>query len=128
MTKAEVQTISDEAACALCVSDKTLMAMLVYLAWAQIHPGDPMTKAEVQTLTDNAACVADCASHKMLLAMAVYLLSVGGSGGGGAFTVISGSPEGVTTGDPGDRVWDDVGFSFWTKVSGIGTTTLWVPG
>ena len=70
----EVSVMAADASCFNCVSEKQLLAMVVYQLWAQTHPGDTMTTADVQTLADDSACLANCGSHKTLLAMMVQLL------------------------------------------------------
>jgi hypothetical protein len=68
--------------------------------------------------------------HDLTAKLAYWLQQVSGGGGGGgsgsAFTVGTGSPEGVVSGSPGDRFWaSDTGFE-WTKVTGVATTTGWL--
>lgn len=49
----------------------------------------------------------------------------GGAGGGLVFSTGSGSPEGVTTGSPGDTYWDTTNELFYVKVTGTATNTGW---
>jgi hypothetical protein len=73
-SQAEVQTMATDARCFNCVSEKQLLAMVVWQIWSQAHPTETMTLADVQTLADSSACLAQCGSHKTLLAMIVQLL------------------------------------------------------
>lgn len=70
----EIQTAATDAACFNCVSEKSLVAMLVYQLWLEQHPGGTMTAADVQDLADASACVNNCLSQKQLLAAVVELL------------------------------------------------------
>ena len=126
-TPTEVQSISTNAECFACASEKTLLAMIAFELWLEAHPGGTMTAADVQTLTDQSSCIACGMSHKMIMAAIVQLLFAGGGGGGGlAFSTGHGSPEGVKTGSPGDTYWDlDTDFEY-TKVTGSATNTGWL--
>ena len=96
--------------------------------WAQSAAGaGPFTTGMYENMTPFAQDSIQVLAAKL----AYWLQQVAGGGGGGggagtAFTVGTGSPEGVVSGSPGDRFWaSDTGFE-WTKVTGSATTTGWL--
>lgn len=74
-SQSEVQTLVTDARCLECLSEKNLMALQVYLIWISQNPGGVMTQEVVAGLVEDSKCLAACASHKVLLAMEVELLS-----------------------------------------------------
>ena len=76
MDQADVQTLANDSGCiASCASEKQLLAMMVFLLWADAHPDTPLTQADVQTLQSDIGCVVSCMSEKQLMASIVQLLS-----------------------------------------------------
>lgn len=87
------QTISDDAACFLCLPEKTLTAMMVYLLAAILKEEQPMADITPQAIATASACY-NCVSAKYLYAEIVYLLcqlTSGGGGGGGLGGVTNGT-------------------------------------
>ena len=74
-SQSEVQTLVTDARCLECLSEKDLMALQVYLIWIAQNPDGVMTHEVVAQLVEDSKCLAACASHKVLLAMEVELLS-----------------------------------------------------
>lgn len=89
-----------------------------------------MAVCSLETLLEDAcengfACLPENTQRAILIQLLCDIAAGGGIVGGGA-TVISGSPEGVTTGDPGDFAWDTTNKILYIKDTGTGTNTGWV--
>lgn len=57
-----------------------------------------------------------------LLGKILQVLNTGTGTGTGAVTPGNGSPEGVTTANPGSTYLDLTGYHFWVKATGTGNT------
>lgn len=105
LTPSEAAT---DAACFLCVSEKTLQAMTVYLLGQILIQSDSEANVTPEEVANASRCF-QCLSGKTLIAAQVYLLTQifenGGGGGGGSLQVFEGSgpPSGVQTGMNGAR-------------------------
>lgn len=86
-SQAEIQDLATDARYFQGLSERSLAAMQVFLLWQQAN-GGTMTKEDIQALADDSACLANCMTHKQLLAAQVQLLHAGAGGGGGGTGII----------------------------------------
>ena len=70
-------------------------------------------------LVAGAACYA-CIEPKMQMPVVISLIDAGGIGGGAP--IITGSPEGVETANPGAFRWDSASNTLYFKATGTGNT------
>ncbi len=88
-----------------------------------------MTAAEIQVLFEEAKCL-ECFTNAStsdllklaLLARIVAAVESSGTGTGGSGMVGVVDPEGVVVATPGTSYYNTVGFSFWYKISGNGSS------